>query len=240
MNNSKHIILTLASTVMFVAPMAMFGQNEGSFLIHHATNLATTDTVVNLSNSGSSLGTYTPLGGGYVQGNGNICVNIYVFSPDEQLQWCCMCTLSPNALGSFSLQTDGISNTLTGQRPSGVVVKLVSTILGAVSIAGGSGGSSGTLGPPGCDATAINAGGNTSTQNNMVGGGMVAWARDQISPLSTAGTESAFMNAQLSLSEVRMLNSQCLANKTNGSGHGFCKTPSFPGTQPLTCKPVGL
>src|SRR5689334_16482933 len=126
MNYSKSMILVVAATFAF-ASSSLFAQSEGNFMVHHATNLDTTDTVINLSNTGSSSGQYVPSSGGYILANGNICVNIYVFSPDEQLQWCCMCTLTPTALGSFSLQKDGIGNTLTGVHPPGVVVKLVST-----------------------------------------------------------------------------------------------------------------
>jgi hypothetical protein len=232
-------VAAMAAALILSAPAAMFAQ-EANFMIRHATNLNTTDTVVNLSDTGSSWGMTFPTNGGAVTGNGNICVNIYVFAPDEQLAWCCMCTLTPNALGSFSMQKDGIGNTLTGEKPSGVVIKLIATALGSVSTASSSGSVTGTPGPPGCDPTQINMGGSGSGANNVLSSGMVAWARGQISPLTPAGTETPFTKAQLSVGELQRVTQQCASNKINGSGRGFCKTPNFPGTQPLDCKQVGL
>ena len=54
---------------------------------------------------------------------GALCVNVYTFSPDEQMVSCCSCPVTPNGLVSLSARQDLISNTLE-------VVKLTS--LGSV------------------------------------------------------------------------------------------------------------
>jgi hypothetical protein len=96
--------------------------DDGNFSIGIATGLPATVTTINLSNSGASWGQFF---GGTV-GNGQLCANVYVFSPDEQEQACCACPLSPNSLHSFTA-LDLIANTLTGAQPTSIVIKIVAT-----------------------------------------------------------------------------------------------------------------
>ena len=42
--------------------------------------------------------------------NDNICVNVYTFSPDEQMISCCSCLVTPDSLVSLSARNDLISN----------------------------------------------------------------------------------------------------------------------------------
>ena len=95
----------------------------GNFLISYAANLTNGDSVVNLTNTGA-LGASLN-GPGFGGAAGNICMNVYAFSPDEQLVACCSCLITPNGLAALSIKDDLISNTLTGVRPNSVVVKVV-------------------------------------------------------------------------------------------------------------------
>ncbi|MDQ6705006.1 MAG: hypothetical protein M3Z85_03455, partial [Acidobacteriota bacterium] len=54
-------------------------------------------------------------------------VNVYTFSPDEQLISCCCCPVTPDGLASLSVRNDLINNTLTPGVPTSVVTKLVAT-----------------------------------------------------------------------------------------------------------------
>jgi len=108
---------------------------ENAFLIRYASNLDHGDSVINITNSGLNG---APLNGpGFGPPIGNICANVYTFSPDEQLISCCSCLVTPNALVSLSVDNDLISNTLTGVRPTSVVVKLVASLPGTGALAGG-------------------------------------------------------------------------------------------------------
>jgi hypothetical protein len=102
-----------------------------AFQTHYASNLNIGDSFVNITNAGTAI---APADG--TPGNGNICVHVYTFSPDEQEVSCCSCLVTPNALVSLSVNNDLVSNTLTPARPTSVVVKLVATV-GAGALAPG-------------------------------------------------------------------------------------------------------
>src|SRR5437899_9880055 len=122
--------------------VAAFGQaGDGPFQVRYASNLAIGDSVVNISNDGASSTVAFPTQ------NGNICANVYVFSPDEQLISCCTCLVTPDGLVSLSALNDLISNTLTPGFPTSIVVKLLA--------------SSGTTGTAaGCNASTVGTGTN--------------------------------------------------------------------------------
>lgn len=106
-----------------------------SFLVRYAANLNRGDSVINVTNTG--LNGAPLLGPGFGSTVGNICVNVYTFSPDEQLISCCSCLVTPNALASFSVNDDLLKTTLTGVIPTSAVVKLVGSIPGTGALAGG-------------------------------------------------------------------------------------------------------
>ena len=122
------VLATLAmSTVAF---SQAFAPQDGPFQIGYAANLNIGDSVVNLSNDGLNGGVF---GAGTT---GNICVNTYVFDPQEEEIGCCACLVTPNGLNSLSVKSDLISNNLTPAVPTSVIIKLVASTpgLGAASI----------------------------------------------------------------------------------------------------------
>src|SRR5690349_2396438 len=154
---------------------------DGPFQVRYASNLSVTgaDSVVNITNSGAR-------GAGLASGTsasttGALCVNVYTFSPDEQLISCCSCPVTPNGLVSLSAKTDLISNTLTPAVPTSIVIKLL-----ASTPVGGS-----------CASSAASPGALAS--------GMLAWGTT-IHAGPTAGafsvTETAFLPATLSAGEL--------------------------------------
>lgn len=102
-------------------PIFATGAPLDAFQVNYAANLNIGDSVINITNAGSSITTNGP------SGNGNLCVHVYTFSPDEQEISCCSCLVTPNALVSLSAQNDLINNVLTPSTPTSIVVKLVAT-----------------------------------------------------------------------------------------------------------------
>jgi hypothetical protein len=190
MNLRVQLVVALA----LVCSMAMFAQNpitaDSPFQVKYASNLAAGDSVFNITNSGAA--------------GGNICVNVYTFSPDEQLVSCCSCVVTPNALVSLSARSDLISNTLTPAVPGSIVVKLLATTGGACNAA-----------TPGTLATGMAAWGTTIHAAGANGG--------------YATTETAFTPATLSGTELSRISSLCGFIQTNGSGYGICRSCRFGG-----------
>ena len=187
MNLRVQLVVAMA----IVCSMAVFAQPnvtlDSPFQIRYAANVGPTsagDSVINITNSGAT--------------NGNICVNVYTFSPDEQEVACCSCVVTPNALVSLSVKNDLISNTLTPAVPSSVVVKLLAT------------------GGAACNAAAPGA----------LVSGMLAWGTTNHSVSGAAGnstTETAFSPATISAGELARISSLCGFIQSNGSTYGICK-----------------
>ncbi len=124
---TKTIVFLATLTVLNFATKAFcdvrptpvpFAPPSDAFQVHYAANLNIGDSFINLTNGGTQGGTDPA---------GNICANVYVFEPDEQLAACCSCLVSPDGLDSLSVKNDLISNTLTPAIPNSVVVKLLAT-----------------------------------------------------------------------------------------------------------------
>jgi hypothetical protein len=174
-----------------VLATAAFAQTQGvvaadsPFQVRYASNLAVGDSVINITNTGAA--------------GGNICVNVYTFSPDEQEVSCCSCVVTPNALVSLSVKNDLVSNTLTPAVPGSVVVKLLATTGGACNAA-----------VPGAPAT-----------------GLAAWGTT-LHALPAAGeyalTETRFTPATLGEAELARISALCGFIRSNGSGYGICRS----------------
>jgi hypothetical protein len=185
LNSRVHLLLI----AVLVLATAAYAQNpitaDSPFQVRYAGNLAVGDSVINITNTGAT--------------GGNICVNVYTFSPDEQLVSCCSCTVTPNGLVSLSARNDLISNTLTPAVPSAIVVKLLATSGGACNAS-----------TPGALAT-----------------GMAAWGTT-LHALPVAGTfgltETAFTPATLSAAELGRISALCGFIQSNGSGFGICRS----------------
>jgi hypothetical protein len=174
------VVLTFATSMNAQNPVTA----DSPFQVRYAANLAAGDSVVNITNTGAT--------------GGNICVNVYTFSPDEQLISCCSCVVTPNGLVSLSARNDLISNTLTPAVPGSIVVKLLSTAGGACNAAA-----------PGTLATGLAAWGTTI--HAAVGGGF-------------ATTETAFTPATPGAAEIGRISALCGFIQSNGSGYGVCRS----------------
>jgi len=176
----------LISTVIF-SSMALFAQPNATtdtpFQVKYAANLAAGDSVFNITNTGTV--------------GGNICVNVYTFSPDEQLIACCACVVTPNGLVSLSARNDLIVKTLTPAVPSAIVVKLLATTGGACNASA-----------PGDLARGLAAWGTTI----HTAGGVISL------------TETPFKPSSLGAAELARISSLCGFIQTNGSTYGICNS----------------
>ena len=128
--------------------------------------------------------------------NGNICVNVYAFSPDEQLISCCSCPVTPDGLASLSARNDLISNTLTPGVPTSIVIKLVASA------------GTGVAGAGACNASTV--GNRLESAERYSCLGLAAWGTTihalpvtPGSPATTYGvTETAFTPSTLSAAEL--------------------------------------
>src|SRR5690242_14154569 len=108
----------LTAAALFSA--AAFCQ-DSAFQVRYASNLNIGDSLINMTNTGAASTVAFPTQ------NGNLCANVYTFSPDEQLISCCSCPITPDGLVSLSAKNDLISNTLTPGVPTSIVVKVLFT-----------------------------------------------------------------------------------------------------------------
>jgi hypothetical protein len=187
-----------------LAVIAVAQTDDAPFQVGDPANLLIGDSVVNITNSGASgagLGFGTT---GSV--TGAICVNVYVYSPDEEVVSCCSCPVTPNGLVSLSAQRDLINNPLTRGTPTSIVIKLLAT-----APVGGS-----------CNNSALLAG------TPILVNGMLAWGTtlhaNTSAPTTYAVTESAFAPATLSAGELARLAYGCGVVANVGSGFGICNS----------------
>jgi hypothetical protein len=174
-----------------VAGTASFGGSAGNAVSQIAAfalvGQASAESEIIMSNTGANNA-------------GTLCVNAYVFAPDEQLVACCSCKVTRNALQTALVSRDLTANTLTPARENSVVVKLLSTAATAAN----------------CDAA----------NPGVAAPGLVAWANTfHLSNATTGqlfGSETPFTNSTLSAAERNVMTSLCGFIKSNGSGFGIC------------------
>jgi len=191
---------------------------SGVFQVRYASNLVTgADAVIDITNTGASATAIT-LGVGQNNIDGNLCINVYTFSADEQEVACCSCLVTPNALFSASVKTALLNSTLTPSFPNEVVIKLISTFP--------------LYNPQGaqyCNPGQILTNGVIGEVPGDLQVGMFAWGTSAhgfptaIGP-NFAITETAFSNATLSQQELIRDVEECQFIQILGSGQfGLCK-----------------
>ena len=201
--------LEYLSCIFAVTALTLNAQSDSSYQIRYAANVTLGDSVINLTNTGAHG---SPLNGPGIGGPvGNLCINAYAFSPDEQLIACCSCLVTPNGLASLSIVNDLIYNTLTGIRPNSVVVKLLSTAAGA-----NYNGSSCT------NSAALAGSGDFPTSSGMLAWGTTIHGATGSAPASV--TESRFTPATLSGTELTSITGRCAYIIGNGSSYGICRS----------------
>ena len=196
------------------------------FQIRYASHLDIGDSVINITNDGSSASGTT--GSAFLgNGNGDLCIGVYTFDMNEELQSCCTCLVTPNGLVNLSVQALNDTN-LTGGLETSLVIKLLawSTTAGASTTAppgtpAPSGSSSCNAASPGTLST---PGGSANLASGMHAWGTTVHALPVGQPDSYTVTETEFSAANLSVAEFNHITQFCEFNQINGSGKfGQCK-----------------
>ena len=202
----RYLSIFAAMTLSSVVALAQ--GHDVPWQVRYASNLATGDSFINITNTGASGASL--YAGTTASITGSLCANVYTFSPDEQLISCCSCPVTPNGLVSLSARNDLISNTLTPGEPTAIVIGLLAT----VPVAGS------------CNNSAAMV--TTAT----LAPGMIAWGTT-IHPLPVtpgspavtyAMTESTFVPSTLSAGELSRIGNLCNFILANGSGFGVCRS----------------
>jgi len=189
-------------------------QLDGAFQVRYASNLILNDAVVNITNSGASANGSLTVGlPGQNNIDGSLCVNVYVFSADEQEVACCSCYVTPNALWSASVKTALLNSTLTPSFPNEVVIKLISTVPNGNSINGTAAGN--------CNPSTVTAA--------QLANGLLAWGTTTHGFNTATGptfqmAETPFLPGTLSAAELARDVTECQFIQVLGSGQfGLCK-----------------
>ncbi len=187
------------SVVAFAQPNVTV---DSQYQVRYIANLNLGDSVINITNSGAR-------GAGLAAGTtaattGAICVNVYAFSPDEQMISCCSCPVTPNGLVSLSARRDLVNNTLTPAVPTAIVVKLLASTPVNNSCAGSAASPAGLTSGMLAFGTTVHAGAVAGSE--------------------AAITETQFLPASLSGGELGRLTSLCTFINANGSGFGICSS----------------
>lgn len=192
-----------------------------AFQVAYVSNLNVGDGVINVTNAGTSAGSKIPIANGNTFGD--ICVNVYVYAPDQEQAACCSCLVSPNSLHSWPvifganalLNSVNIVNEIGGGPTHSVVIKMTATAPIGANTAN-----------PTCDPTA---------QGTLVEG-MQGWSSRAHATNATqlAITETPFVSRNLSPGEYGKLTTDCSVTLHEGGGK-FCPACGLGGlAQPAT------
>jgi hypothetical protein len=205
MHLRKLIVVMLALAAVALAQPATL---DSPFQIRYAANLFVGESWINISNSGANGAPL--LGPGFGGAVGNICVNVYAFSPDEQLISCCSCLVTPAGLVNLGVNRDLTSRTLTGVIPTSAVIKLYSTLAGT----GGTG--------TNCSNSAATVGTAAAAPGMLAWGTTIHNAPPGVQAYNV--TETPFRPSTLSAGELASIGGRCAAILGNGSGFGVCSS----------------
>ncbi len=253
-------ILSVASLAALILPVGLFAQVtatpttlnasgsglEDAFQVNYASQLNNGDSVLNITNAGTSAVTTSLTAAPNTSaGMGNICVNIYVFNPDEELEACCSCKLTPNELISFAYigplpGPHGTSNPgLLANTANPSLTSFTSAVTKLVATNGATcNNTAPTTGPNGKAGNVTAAVPFGTVTTNTLAAGLTAWSTHShptngaVLPngnLPVNVTETRFEPKGLSQGEANFLANTCATFVNNSSGAGICSCPTNDG-----------
>ena len=179
---------------------------DGPYQVRYAANLgAVTNATAYIDITNDGLAGVSTLGPGFGTGNVNMCANLYFIDAGEELVSCCSCTITPDqtvGMDVAAILTNGGKGTTHGNLPSSVTIKLV--------------GNTGTCAM------------NNPATTYVPAPGLLAWGTSlhaaPTTPVTYATTETPFLPATLSASELTSLQTRCAFIVGNDSTYGQCTT----------------
>jgi hypothetical protein len=171
----------LAGLVGVAAILSAQAIDPDTFKVSYYANEATSaDETVRVTNVGTS--------------GGNVCADFYVFDPQQELQECCSCLVTPDGLLELDVHYDLLYNSLTSVLPDTGAIKIVS---------------------------AATSGGKCPLPTApKPASGVRAWATHFQN--SRVITETEFLDSGMSAVELGRLSAECKAVQLVGSGKGVC------------------
>jgi hypothetical protein len=185
MTRTLAVVCSLAMALVIFAGMAQ--AQTSPYRVDYFSNANTggaPDGTLRLDNDGSAAAA-------------NLCADIFVFDPYEELSECCSCLETPDGLRTLSVNADLTANPLTGVVLTTGVIKVV-----AAATTGGA-----------CPVP--------THITTVTGGEIQGWAT-HIQNSNFAITETASQVSNLSAGEESNLARQCGAIVKVGSGKGIC------------------
>ena len=198
------LVLLTAASVAAAQPNATL---DTPYQVRYAANLNIGESYINITNTGARGAGLAAETSAAV--TGAICVNVYAFAPDEHMVSCCSCPVTPNGLVNLGAIRDLISNTLTLDVPTSIVIKLFASVPVAGSCA------------------------NSASAPGAAAPGLAAWGTTihllPLGPLNDlpavySTVETAFTPATLSGGEFTRLTQLCTFINANGAGFGICRS----------------
>jgi hypothetical protein len=180
-------LAVVCSLIMALVVFAGLAQAQNPYKVDYFSNANTggaPDGTLRLDNPGGAAAA-------------NLCADIFVFDPFEELSECCSCLETPDGLRTLSINTDLTANPLTGVILGTGVIKVV-----AAATTGGA-----------CPIP---------THITTVTGGEIKGWTTHIQNANFALTETASQDSVLSATEESNLAKQCGAIVKVGSGKGIC------------------
>ncbi len=180
---------------------------DGPYQVRYATNLNAGESYIHIVNTGLNG---APVSGPNFGGStGNICVNMYVIDPNEELIGCCSCMVTPNQTVILGVNQNflGAKNSLPAVE-SALTIKLLGSNPGA--------------------ANCNNSAGQVTTSTLLAGGYIAFGTTLHSTPISGVfnETEGPFLPVRLLTtdpnSELVSLSGRCASLQGNSPAFGVC------------------
>ena len=219
------------TTVMFFDsdPVLTVVTLDAPYQIRYAAHLDKGESWIDIINDGANgASAFGPGVGGAV---GNICVNVYAIDPQEELDSCCSCLITPNQVVNLGVNRDILINPAVLAVPTSVTLKLVGTLPGTGSV------------PANCANSAALLGGGATIVGGYAAFGTTLHATSTGNAYS--GMETAFLPAQFGCATqgqgpgVTSVLLNCGGTSVHGDASGNAQIPSTNISCPQFTLPAG-